>query len=116
MATVLCDDWVHGCGLARFNGQTVMVVGASCRSTVKNYSNNLGWFGQTWNKPVEALALTADKLKELGVVEYVVDEGEGAHLQPFEVMEKLKDVLKQAAWNDYSPMTAEDRCEARYQV
>ncbi|KAF5295384.1 hypothetical protein FQR65_LT19902 [Abscondita terminalis] len=42
------------------------------------------------------LHFTADKLKELGVVEYVVDEGEGAHLQPFEVMEKLKDVLKQA--------------------
>jgi acetyl-CoA carboxylase carboxyl transferase subunit alpha len=62
----------------------------------------------------EALALTADKLKELGVVEYVVDEGEGAHLQPFEVMEKLKDVLKQAL-DELQPMTAEDRCEARYQ-
>ncbi|WP_335958083.1 acetyl-CoA carboxylase carboxyltransferase subunit alpha [Acinetobacter bereziniae] len=62
----------------------------------------------------EALALTADKLKELGVVEYVVDEGEGAHLQPFEVMEKLKDVLKHAL-EELQPMTAEDRCEARYQ-
>ena len=30
----------------------------------------------------EALALTADKLKALGIVEYVVDEGDGAHLQP----------------------------------
>lgn len=62
----------------------------------------------------EALALTADKLKEIGIVEYVVDEGEGAHLHPFEVMEKLKDVLKQAL-DELQPMTAEERCEARYQ-
>ncbi|KAA5705530.1 acetyl-CoA carboxylase carboxyl transferase subunit alpha, partial [Klebsiella pneumoniae] len=27
----------------------------------------------------EALGLTADKLQSLGIVEYVVDEGEGAH-------------------------------------
>ncbi|MFW2125412.1 acetyl-CoA carboxylase carboxyl transferase subunit alpha, partial [Acinetobacter ursingii] len=38
----------------------------------------------------EALALTADKLKAIGIVEYVVDEGEGAHLQPEKVMHDLK--------------------------
>ena len=42
----------------------------------------------------EALALTADKLKALGIVEYVVDEGDGADLQPEKVMRDLKDVLK----------------------
>jgi acetyl-CoA carboxylase carboxyl transferase subunit alpha len=43
-----------------------------------------------------------------------VFEGEGDHLHPFEVMEKLKDVLKQAL-DELQPMTAEERCEARYQ-
>lgn len=62
----------------------------------------------------EALALTADKLKEMGIVEYVVDEGEGAHLHPLEIMEKLKDVLKQAL-DELEPMSAEERCKARYQ-
>ena len=32
----------------------------------------------------------------MGIVEYVVDEGEGAHLQPEQVMQDLKDVLQQA--------------------
>ncbi len=62
----------------------------------------------------EALALTADKLQKIGIVEYVVDEGEGAHLHPFEVMEKLKVVLKQAL-EEVQPMEADERCEARYQ-
>ncbi len=38
----------------------------------------------------EALGLTADKLQSLGIVEYVVDEGEGAHLDPEQVMQKPK--------------------------
>lgn len=62
----------------------------------------------------DALALTADKLKEIGIVEYVVDEGEGAHLNPDEVMYLLKDVLKQAL-SELEPMSAEERCDARYQ-
>ena len=44
----------------------------------------------------------------------MVDEGEGAHLHPLEVMEKLKDVLQQAL-DELQPLTAEERCEARYQ-
>ncbi|KAF5303860.1 hypothetical protein FQR65_LT18937 [Abscondita terminalis] len=202
MATVLCDDWVHGCGLARFNAITwdgcnpegyrksqrlldmaerfnlpvftfidtmgaYPGIGAEERGQAEAIATSLaqlsslkvpviatvlgeggsggalgigvadrvvmlshsiysvispeGCASILWKtadkaeQASEALALTADKLKELGVVEYVVDEGEGAHLQPFEVMEKPQDVLNQAAWNDYSPMTAEDRCEARYQ-
>ena len=62
----------------------------------------------------EALALTADKLKAMGIVEYVVDEGEGAHLHPYEVMGQLKDVLQQAL-DELTPMDASERCEARYQ-
>jgi acetyl-CoA carboxylase carboxyl transferase subunit alpha len=62
----------------------------------------------------EALALTAEKLKQIGIVEYVVDEGEGAHLDPEEVMYALKDVLKQAL-AELQPMSAKERCEARYQ-
>ena len=62
----------------------------------------------------EALALTAEKLKQLGIVEYVVDEGEGAHLQPEKVMQDLKDVLQQAL-EELQSMDANERCEARYQ-
>ena len=62
----------------------------------------------------EALALTADKLKTLGIVEYVVDEGEGAHLQPTVVMDQLKVVLMQRL-EELLPMDAQARCEARCQ-
>ncbi len=62
----------------------------------------------------EALALTADKLKKMGIVEDVVDEGEGAHLHPVQVMEELKQILKQAL-EQLEPMDADARCEARYQ-
>ena len=62
----------------------------------------------------EALALTADKLQKMGIVEEVIDEGEGAHLNPQEVMDKLKVVLKQAL-EQLQPMDADARCEARYQ-
>jgi len=62
----------------------------------------------------EALGLTADKLQSLGIVEYVVDEGEGAHLDPERVMQNLKVVLKQAL-DELLPMDANERCEARYQ-
>lgn len=62
----------------------------------------------------EALALTADRLKHLGIVEYVVDEGEGAHLNPAAVMRNLAQVL-QTALEELQAMDAEARCEARYQ-
>ena len=62
----------------------------------------------------DALALTAEKLQAMGIVEYVVDEGEGAHLQPEKVMQDLKAVLKQAL-EELQPMDAQERCEARYQ-
>lgn len=62
----------------------------------------------------EALSLTADKLKKMGIVEHVVDEGEGAHLQPDQVMQDLKEVLQQVL-AELQPMDANERCEARYQ-
>ncbi|AOA59150.1 acetyl-CoA carboxylase carboxyltransferase subunit alpha [Acinetobacter larvae] len=62
----------------------------------------------------EALALTADKLKKIGIVDYVVDEGEGAHLHPEQVMQQLKQVLKQSL-EQLQPMDEKQRCEARYQ-
>jgi len=62
----------------------------------------------------EALALTADKLQKMGIVEEVIDEGEGAHVNPQEVMDKLKVVLTKAL-QDLQPMDADERCEARYQ-
>ncbi len=62
----------------------------------------------------ETLALTADKLQKMGIVEEVIDEGEGAHVNPQEVMDKLKVVLTKAL-QDLQPMDADERCEARYQ-
>ncbi len=62
----------------------------------------------------EALALTADKLQKIGIVEDVVDEGEGAHLDPERIMSDLKDVLKRAL-NQLQQMDSTERCEARYQ-
>ncbi len=44
----------------------------------------------------------------------MVDEGEGAHLQPEKVMQDLKDVLQQAL-EELQSMDADERCEARYQ-
>ncbi|WP_273777406.1 MULTISPECIES: acetyl-CoA carboxylase carboxyltransferase subunit alpha [unclassified Acinetobacter] len=62
----------------------------------------------------DALALTADRLQQIGIVEYVVDEGEGAHLNPEQVMQNLSLVLREAL-NELKAMDADERCEARYQ-
>lgn len=62
----------------------------------------------------EALALTAERLHEIGIVEHVVDEGEGAHLHPKKVMKQLKHVLKECL-SELEKLDVEQRCEARYQ-
>ncbi|GAB3047340.1 acetyl-CoA carboxylase carboxyltransferase subunit alpha [Acinetobacter apis] len=62
----------------------------------------------------EALALTADKLKKMGIVEYVIDEGEGAHLNTERVVEQLRDVLN-TTLAELKLMDVNERCEARYQ-
>lgn len=62
----------------------------------------------------DALALTADKLKKMGIVEHIVDEGEGAHLNADLVMERLRNVIKENLV-ELQSMDADERCEARYQ-
>ena len=62
----------------------------------------------------QALALTADRLHQLGIVETVIDEGEGAHLNPIKVMHALQEQLK-IQLDRLMQMDADERCEARYQ-
>lgn len=62
----------------------------------------------------EAMAITADRLFSLGIVEHVVDEGEGAHTQPLVVMERLHQVLRDSL-DELQLMESEARCQARYQ-
>lgn len=61
----------------------------------------------------EALAMTADRLYALGLVEAVIDEGAGAHIQPAQVMNALGQTLNQML-EDLIPMEPTARCEARY--
>lgn len=62
----------------------------------------------------QALALTAERLHQLGIVETVIDEGEGAHLNPIKVMHALQEQLK-VQLDRLMQMDADERCEARYQ-
>lgn len=62
----------------------------------------------------EALALTAHRLHEIGIAEYVIDEGDGVHLEAEKVMKRLKKQLKKTL-AELQEMDAEQRCEARYQ-
>jgi acetyl-CoA carboxylase carboxyl transferase subunit alpha len=61
----------------------------------------------------EALAMTADRLYAFGLVEAVIDEGEGAHLQPVAVMNALRQTLADLL-DDLLQMEPTARCEARY--
>src|SRR5690606_4165102 len=62
----------------------------------------------------EAMAITADRLQALGVVEHVVDEGEGAYLQPMQVMQRLHGVLR-SSLDELQSIESEERCQQRYQ-
>lgn len=62
----------------------------------------------------EALALTASRLHEIGIAEHVVDEDEGAHVNPEKVMKRLRKVLKHTL-AELQALDAEQRCEMRYQ-
>lgn len=61
----------------------------------------------------EALKLSADNLKELGLIDEVISEGEGAHLNATTAMENLKATLT-AQLEQLMPLSADDRCEKRY--
>lgn len=62
----------------------------------------------------EALSLTADRLLQFGIIESIVDEGEGAHLNPKQVMQNLYTELQQSL-AELNAIDAETRCERRYQ-
>ena len=62
----------------------------------------------------EAMAMTADRLHALGFIEQIIDEGEGAHVQPQPVMQALHHALRQSL-NELQQLEADARCEQRYQ-
>ena len=62
----------------------------------------------------EALKLNAINLYQLGLIDAVIPEGEGAHIQPQPVMNALKELLiEQLA--SLVDMDAHQRCEQRYE-
>ena len=62
----------------------------------------------------EALKLNAINLYQMGLIDAVVAEGEGAHIQPKPVMQALKALLI-AQLNEIKDMDAYERCEQRYE-
>nr|WP_264753846.1 acetyl-CoA carboxylase carboxyltransferase subunit alpha [Psychrobacter sp. DAB_AL43B] len=62
----------------------------------------------------EALKLNAINLYEMGLIDAVIDEGEGAHIQPQPVMNALKALLVEQL-NELENLDAHDRCELRYE-
>ena len=62
----------------------------------------------------EALKLNADNLYQLGLIDAVIAEGEGAHIHPQPVMNSLK-VLLMEQLDELQDMDADTRCEQRYQ-
>ena len=50
----------------------------------------------------------------MGLIDAVIDEGEGAHLQPQPVMNALKALLVEQV-NGLKDLDAHERCELRYQ-
>ena len=62
----------------------------------------------------EALALTADRLYALGIVDTIIDEKQGAHIAPNVAMQQLKAEL-QDSLERLLDLNAEQRCERRYQ-
>ncbi|MES1965739.1 acetyl-CoA carboxylase carboxyltransferase subunit alpha [Psychrobacter sp. AH5] len=62
----------------------------------------------------EALKLNALNLHQMGLIDAVIDEGEGAHLQPMPVMNALKELLTEQL-AQIVDMDADQRCEQRYE-
>ncbi len=62
----------------------------------------------------EALKLTADNLHQLGLIDEVINEGEGAHINAESVYAELKTlILQQLA--ELQAMDDDTRCQLRYQ-
>ncbi len=65
-------------------------------------------------RAAEALALTARKLKQLGLIDQVIEEGDGAHLTPNVAVHELR--LALTHWLDtLSRLPIPELVEARYQ-
>ncbi|WP_199506923.1 MULTISPECIES: acetyl-CoA carboxylase carboxyltransferase subunit alpha [unclassified Psychrobacter] len=62
----------------------------------------------------EALKLNAVNLHDLGLIDEVINEGEGAHVHPQPVMDDLKALLLKQL-DELMDMDADARCEQRYQ-
>ena len=62
----------------------------------------------------EALKLNAVNLYQMGLIDAVIEEGEGAHIHPQPVMNSLKALLTEQM-DELQKMDATDRCEQRYQ-
>lgn len=62
----------------------------------------------------EALKLNAINLYQLGIIDAVIDEGEGAHLHPQTVMAALKSLLLEQL-DELQAMDADTRTELRYE-
>ena len=62
----------------------------------------------------EALKLNAINLHQMGLIDAVIDEGEGAHVQPQPVMESLKALITEQL-DEIKDLDAQERCEQRYE-
>lgn len=62
----------------------------------------------------EALKLNAINLYQLGLIDEVIEEGEGAHIHPQPVMKALKSLLARQL-DEIIDLDAHERCEQRYE-
>jgi len=62
----------------------------------------------------EALKLNAINLYELGLIDAVIEEGEGAHVQPQPVMNALKALITEQL-DEIKDLDPQERCELRYE-
>nr|WP_265089426.1 acetyl-CoA carboxylase carboxyltransferase subunit alpha [Psychrobacter sp. 72-O-c] len=62
----------------------------------------------------EALKLNAINLYQMGLIDAIIEEGEGAHIHPQPVMNALKALLIEQL-DELQSMDAYDRCEQRYE-
>ncbi|MGO2505093.1 MAG: acetyl-CoA carboxylase carboxyltransferase subunit alpha [Psychrobacter alimentarius] len=62
----------------------------------------------------EALKLNAINLHQMGLIDAVIEEGEGAHIQPQPVMNALKALIAEQL-DEIKDLDAQKRCELRYE-
>ncbi|SJN43384.1 acetyl-CoA carboxylase carboxyltransferase subunit alpha [Psychrobacter sp. JB385] len=62
----------------------------------------------------EALKLNAINLHQMGLIDAVIDEGEGAHIQPQPVMNALKALIAEQL-DEIKDLDAQERCDLRYE-